>query len=108
MFDGSPNTSHVYLQVPLKYIGIFVVSMAFPALDSITKEKARRSCFQMLHKLPFSCQQNDSCNLLQPAWAWRRGAELMRFACCIAKPSDCRHVCHLFDGRRCSAMQKKS
>jgi len=27
--------------VPLKYIAIFVISMAFPALDSITKEKVR-------------------------------------------------------------------
>lgn len=29
------------LQLPLKYIAIFVVSMMFPALDSITKEKVR-------------------------------------------------------------------
>jgi hypothetical protein len=29
------------LQVPLKYVAIFVVSMMFPALDSITKEKVR-------------------------------------------------------------------
>ena len=28
-------------QLPLKYIAIFVVSMMFPALDSITKEKVR-------------------------------------------------------------------
>jgi hypothetical protein len=30
------------LQLPLKYVAIFVVSMMFPALDSITKEKVRR------------------------------------------------------------------
>jgi hypothetical protein len=56
----------LYPQLPLKYVAIFVVSMMFPALDSITKEKVR-SLWELF------CVQLQPCNTC--SWRlvpWRR------------------------------------
>lgn len=82
------------LQLPLKYIAIFVVSMMFPALDSITKEKVPIAWLSCLVSTPWLGLMPS---VVQSAAPWHR-----------AQAQRCMHVAALRSAHCGSSSQHMS